>query len=612
MGVPSLYRWLTQRYPEIKMKPDTEADTTIDNLYLDFNAVVHPCCNKSLENMADTDSELYKNLESFLDEIVGIIRPKRLLYIAIDGVAPRAKLNQQRSRRFVHAKEALEKGNRYFKDDCGTEPLIRCDKRDGEEEPEQGVFDTNAITPGTKFMQRLDRFLQELIAYKMSNDSKWGAFNVIYSNYKIPGEGEQKIMEYIRKHQNKNHKMVIFSPDADLIFLGVTLFDYSVMILREEPPRPGQEPRNDKKRDLSLVDIPKLRNLLIREFQGVMRIPLNPRRFLEDWVLLCFTVGNDFLPCTPCFEIRTDALEKLTSILQSVYSRTRSYITDNGKINYDVLREFFIECSRRENTYIIEKRSNLIQSRNRMSLPYNPSDEFYLENENGKIKYYIEKMNINSEEEVTKACEEYIKGLEWVYNYYFYDIKSWEWFYPYHFAPFMSDLARIRKPKVDFKMGRPLKPFEQLLAVLPPLSKDLLPECLHPVFEKLSEYYPVDFKLDMFQKCMDWQAVPILPFINTQKIVDEFESRQSELTFEEAERNMIGYPLFYSKQTNLVSKICSLYKELKMRDFVKLDEFVGKISVSNKFVEIDSKVESCGFSYINKVVWFNFDQRKSK
>lgn len=192
MGVPSLYRWLTQRYPEIRTKPDPESDSAIDNLYLDFNAIVHPCCNKSLPNMADTDSELYKNLESFLDEIIGIMKPRRLLYIAIDGVAPRAKLNQQRSRRFVHAKEVIEKGDCYFEDDCGSEPFLKqriggnmagdvvnatdtkmvnvTDKIDSNQ---AGVFNTNAITPGTKFMQRLDRFLHELIAYKMSNDPKW-------------------------------------------------------------------------------------------------------------------------------------------------------------------------------------------------------------------------------------------------------------------------------------------------------------------------------------------------------------------------------------------------------------------------------------------------------
>lgn len=649
MGVPSLYRWVTQRYPEIKLKPNTQDIHLVDNLYLDFNAIIHPCCNKSLGTMTETDTELYRNLESYIDDIIAQIRPGKLLYISVDGVAPRAKLNQQRARRFVHAKEVTEQGNFYFKDDRGHGPIHRLNSNENlngsenstvqngnlnknenalesseiEEEYEElgvefiknsssnEVFDINSISPGTEFMHRLDIFIQDLINFKLSFDQRWNGLNVIYSGYQVPGEGEQKIMRYIRKHQNPKLTSIIFSPDADLIFLGLSLFEYSVMILREEPPKPGDVPSgpSNGKKDFVLVNITKLKRAIIQDFKHLIREPFNHRRFLEDWIFLCFTVGNDFLPCSPCFEIRADALDKLVRILQKVYLKTKDFITDNGKINHDILRVFFTECAKREDSFIVEKRNNQSNIRKKMNIP---PEEFFLETERGKIKFYIEKMGIKSEEELLKACEEYIKGMEWIYKYYFHDIPSWDWFYPYHFAPFMVDLARVKKITVKFNMGKPLKPLEQLLTVLPPLSKGIIPVCLHPIFEEHKEFYPTEFKLDMFQKCMNWQAVPILPFIRVPEIVKAFEDHQRDLTFEECARNATSYPIFFSKQTNLVATIYPLYTELKPYGFIKTEEFVGRVYTLNRFLALEDEVEFCGLRYLNKVIKFTFDQRKNE
>lgn len=612
MGVPSLYKWLTQRYPEIKLKLDPDAESNTDNLYLDFNAIIHPCCDKSLENMLETDRCLYNNLMLFLDDIMLRVKPRRLLYIAIDGVAPRAKLNQQRSRRFTHAKEHTESGKCYFKDDCGIAPVHHLqNKSENDKEESNCVFDTNSITPGTEFMQRLDTYLQELIAYKMSTDDLWKSINVIFSGYKVPGEGEHKILEYIKKHQNQKQTCIILSPDADLIFLGMTLFYNDVKILREEPTKssPVEGPITNSNKVFSLVDIPKLRNLLIREFKGGIKESFDHKRFLEDWIFLCFTVGNDFLPSSPCFEIKTNALDKLTFILQNVYLRTKSFITNKGEINFDILREFFYQCSRKEDDFLVEKRNNLYHSRTRMNLPFDQSQEFYLDDQNGKIKYYIEKMGIKSEAELMEACKEYIKGFVWVYNYYFYENASWDWYYPYHFAPFFSDLALVKNYRPKFSASKPLRPLEQLLTVLPAQSKDLLPAPLHSVFTDFPDYYPSDFKLDMFQKVMDWQAVAILPFIDTSKIVEAFSKKQNDLTFEETERNIPSYPIFYSSQLKIVSKVYPMYTELKTCDKIQIDEYAGKIFTLPSFKPLEEVVDSYGLKYVNRVVKFTFDQR---
>ena len=62
------------------------------------------------------------------------MRPRKLLYLAVDGVAPRAKMNQQRSRRFRSATEAEQLAATIM-------------ARDGVL-PEGKQFDSNCITPG--------------------------------------------------------------------------------------------------------------------------------------------------------------------------------------------------------------------------------------------------------------------------------------------------------------------------------------------------------------------------------------------------------------------------------------------------------------------------------
>jgi hypothetical protein len=71
-------------------------------------------------------------------------------------------------------------------------------RRQGEELPSQGLFDSNCITPGTEFMNRLDKHLKFFIRRKLATDPSWSKLKVLYSGYNVPGEGEHKIMEFIR------------------------------------------------------------------------------------------------------------------------------------------------------------------------------------------------------------------------------------------------------------------------------------------------------------------------------------------------------------------------------------------------------------------------------
>jgi 5'-3' exoribonuclease 1 len=106
MGVPKFYRWLSERYPRINQLLDENnpnIDMQIDHLYFDMNGVLHLCTHPNSDEvvMSPTDEEIYRNLEAYLDRMITrVIRPRRSIYFAVDGVAPRAKLNHQRGRRF--------------------------------------------------------------------------------------------------------------------------------------------------------------------------------------------------------------------------------------------------------------------------------------------------------------------------------------------------------------------------------------------------------------------------------------------------------------------------------------------------------------------------------
>jgi len=141
---------------------------------------------------------MFNNIFEYTDNLIKTIKPKKVLYLAIDGVAPRAKMNQQRSRRFRTALEAMEKKDKEHEvikewQEKGVEHEIKIS---------QG-FDNNTITPGTEFMTRLSESLKLYISHRLQFNPVWKGLTVIFSDSSVPGEGEHKILEFIRTQRGK-------------------------------------------------------------------------------------------------------------------------------------------------------------------------------------------------------------------------------------------------------------------------------------------------------------------------------------------------------------------------------------------------------------------------
>jgi 5'-3' exoribonuclease 1 len=106
-----------------------------------MNGIIHNCTHPpSSEGNASfrlTEQQMVLAIFAYIDHLFSKIKPRKVFFMAVDGVAPRAKMNQQRSRRFRTAQEAKE--------------LEEKARRKGEEQPETAAFDSNCITPGTSY-----------------------------------------------------------------------------------------------------------------------------------------------------------------------------------------------------------------------------------------------------------------------------------------------------------------------------------------------------------------------------------------------------------------------------------------------------------------------------
>ena len=88
--------------------------------------------------------------------------------------------------------------------------------------PSEARFDSNCITPGTEFMSRLNDHLKYFINQKLSSDPSWQKVEIIFSGHEVPGEGEHKVMDYIRYQKSQenydpNTRHCLYGLDADLV-----------------------------------------------------------------------------------------------------------------------------------------------------------------------------------------------------------------------------------------------------------------------------------------------------------------------------------------------------------------------------------------------------------
>lgn len=333
-----------------------------------MNGIVHPCSHPEDRPAPKDEEEMMMEIFKYTDRVVNMVRPRKLLMIAIDGVAPRAKMNQQRSRRFRSAQEAKEKEE----DKAELLKMLKSQGGPIEEPKIKKAWDSNEITPGTPFMDILAASLRYWIAYKLNTDPAWAKMKVIISDSTVPGEGEHKIMNFIRSQRSSpehdpNTRHVIYGLDADLIMLGLGTHEPHFRVLREDvfaqdsKPRtchmcgqPGHEARectgeakvkdgefDEKQGAVALKPFIWLHVSVLREYlEAELYVPSQPfafdlERAIDDWVFMCFFVGNDFLPHLPSLEIRENGIDTLIAIWRDNIPFMGGYLTKDGHVDLE-------------------------------------------------------------------------------------------------------------------------------------------------------------------------------------------------------------------------------------------------------------------------------------
>lgn len=478
MGIPSYFSYILKKHGNIIARLERK----INNLYLDSNSIIYDSLRK-LEGNHNFEIRLIDAVCLKIDEYIDRTKPDHTIMIAFDGVAPVAKLEQQRNRRY---KSVLEKKIMQQIDD-----------------KVESSWDTTAITPGTEFMALLG---SSIIKYYKNREKHYGVKNIIISTSDEVGEGEHKIFQYIRKNPafHKDKTTLIYGLDADLIMLCLNHLPISrkIYLFREAPEFVKSINVNLSPNETYFLNIPKLASAMTLEMNNY-RQPntLQEKNRLYDYIFLCFFLGNDFMPHFPSINIRTSGIQTMLEAYQEVLGHTNKNLTNGKKIYWANVRKLVVYLAERE--LINLKGEYKIRTRwEKRTFPTKTKEEkfnryLHIPTKNRALeklinpfapkwqeRYYKLLFHQDITEEFkNQVCLNYLEGLEWTMNYYTSHCKDWAWCYRYAYPPLLQDLVS-HIPHWDTEMitkndNKAVSPYTQLSYVLPKQSLHLLPPEIH-------------------------------------------------------------------------------------------------------------------------------------
>ncbi len=125
------------------------------------------------------------------------------------------------------------------------------------------------------------------------------------------------------------------------------------------PAEKEKMPPSEKK-PFIFLDVAILREYLEVELDvPSCPVPFNLEQAIDDWVLLIFFVGNDFLPHLPSLEIREGAIDTLLKIWKQELPRMGGYLTNHGDMNLARAQIILEGLAKREDDIFRRRREGL-------------------------------------------------------------------------------------------------------------------------------------------------------------------------------------------------------------------------------------------------------------
>jgi 5'-3' exonuclease len=501
MGIPSYYKRLIDRFPRLVQRGFETMDSDI--LLMDFNCLIYQCVRNLPPYTHETrdvwETALLEAVKTYTVKVWTAAGKPSQVFIGVDGVVPMAKIRQQRLRRFK---------SRW---------LSAAEMEAGVRKPGDEVWDTNAITPGTEFMEKLGRALRSLAAARPG----WTV-----SAADEAGEGEQKVMAWVRRERPTGKKIVVYGLDADLIVLSLLAVARDVpsvaswKLLRELSEFEARG--NDT---FGSLDIMALLEILKPS-------AMTPEEYMLEYVCGMSFLGNDFLPHSLSVKMRDGGHDILCQTLSTIHTAGYRLVREE-KIQRTGCMELVRRWAMNEDQAISDGFAQ--KYRMRPMAPRNDRERLMLHVENLPLEWSAESVLWKNGQlapdwkemyhrywlkgvSAEQICREYTRGLQWIMDYYLGKPVSYTWYFPWSLPPLWEELSTTFEEPVAPPVSLPVTPQEQLAMVLPMGSWRLVRGDLRSLPLLAPVYWPNSFGFFSVGRRWLWECEAEVPILTVERL----------------------------------------------------------------------------------------------